>query len=214
MTLRRTDIAYAIGIALGVAGLLILFGDLRAAMLGIDDFATIWTGPRALLLGLDPYDATTWRETAVRIGTAHIPDNAVYVYPPWVTIALVPFALLSSSAASVVWTVIGMAAAIVAMRALLRAYLADVDWAHGVVGVLLMISAPAAVTYLTGQWTFFFVAALAAIVLCLRAKRPVVAGVLALIMLVKPPLFVFTALGLAVRALWPRVPQPRGPSGR
>jgi hypothetical protein len=209
VTLRRTDVAYAIGVAVGVAGLLILFGDLRAAMLGIDDFATIWTGPRALLLGLDPYDAATWRETAVRIGTAHIPDNAVYVYPPWVTIALVPFALLSSSAASVVWTVIGMAAAIAAVRALLRAYLPDIDWAHGVVGLLLIISAPAAVTYLTGQWTFFFVAALAGIVLSLRVKRPVAAGVLALIMLVKPPLFVFTAVGLAVRALWPRSPDPR-----
>jgi hypothetical protein len=197
------------GIAVGLAGLLILLGDVRAAMLGIDDFATIWTGPRALLLGLDPYDAATWRETAVRIGTAHIPDNAVYVYPPWVTIALVPFALLSSSAASVVWTIVGMAAAIVAMRALLRAYLPDVDWAHGVVGLLLIISAPAAVTYLTGQWTFFFVAALAAVVLCLRANRPVAAGVLALIMLVKPPLFVFTALGLTVRALWPRAADPR-----
>jgi hypothetical protein len=49
-------------------------------------------------------------------------------------------------------------------------------------------------------------------VVALRAKRPVAAGVLALIMLVKPPLFVFTALGLAVRALWPRGADPR--SGR
>lgn len=209
MTLRRTDVAYAFGLALGLAGLLVFFGNLRGAMLGIDDFATIWTGPRAFLLGLEPYDPATWRDTAVRIGTAHIPDNAVYVYPPWVTIALAPFALLSSSTASVVWTVIGMGTAIVAMRALLRAYLPDVDWAHGVIGFLLTISAPAAVTFLTGQWTFFFVAALAAIVLCLRAKRPVAAGLLAVIMLVKPPLFVFAALGLAVRALWPGGPDVR-----
>jgi hypothetical protein len=212
VTLRRTDAAYAIGLVVGLAGLLTLFGNLRSSMLGIDDFATIWTGPRAFVLGLDMYDPATWREIAVRIGTAHIPDNAVYLYPPWVTIALVPFALLSSSVASVVWTVIGMCAAVLAMRALLRAYLPDVDWAHGIVGLLLTSSAPAAVTYLTGQWTFFFVAALAAIVLALRAKRPVAAGVLALIMLVKPPLFVFTALGLAVRALWPRGADPR--SGR
>jgi len=209
VTLRRTDAAYAIGLVVGLAGLLTLFGNLRSSMLGIDDFATIWTGPRAFLLGLDMYDPATWREIAVRIGTAHIPDNAVYVYPPWVTIALVPFALVSSSVASVVWTVIGMCAAVLAMRALLRAYLPDVDWAHGIVGLLLTSSAPAAVTYLTGQWTFFFVAALAAIVLALRAKRPVAAGVLALIMLVKPPLFVFTALGLAVRALWPSAADPR-----
>ena len=173
MTLRRTDAAYAIGLMVGLAALFVLLGSLRAAMLGVDDFATIWTGPRALLLGLDPYDPLTWRENAVRIGTAHTPDNAVYLYPPWVTIALVPFALLSSSAASVVWTFIGMAAAITAVRALLHLYLPNIDWAHGVVGLLLTFSAPAAVTFLTGQWTFFFVAALAAIVLCLRARRPV-----------------------------------------
>jgi hypothetical protein len=41
-------------------------------------------------------------------------------------------------------------------------------------------------------------------VLCLRAKRPVAAGLLTTVMLVKPPLFVFSAVGLAVRALWPR----------
>lgn len=209
MTLRRTDAAYVVGLALGFAALLIFFGNLRSAMLGIDDFATIWTGPRAFLLGIDPYDPATWRETAVRIGTAHIPDNAVYAYPPWVTIALVPFALLSSSTASVVWTVIGMASAVVAMRALLHAYLPDVDWAHGIIGFLLMMSAPAAVTFLTGQWTFFFVAALAVLVLCLRAQRPVAASLLAVVMLVKPPLFVFIAVALAVRALWPRGFDPR-----
>ena len=210
MTLRRTDVAYVVGLAVGFAALVIFFWDLRIAMLGVDDFATIWTGPRAFVLGLDPYDPATWQATAVRIGSERNPSfNEVYLYPPWVTIALVPLALLPASAAVVVWTVIGMVSAVVAMRALLRANLPEVDWAHGVVGLLLTFSAPAAVTFLTGQWTFFFVAALAAIVLCLRARRPVAAGLLALVMLVKPPPFVFTALGLAVRALWPRGPDPR-----
>ena len=210
MTLRRTDVAYVVGLAVGFAALVIFFWDLRVAMLGVDDFATIWTGPRAFVLGLDPYDPATWQATAVRIGSERNPSfNEVYLYPPWVTIALVPLALLPASAAVVVWTVIGMVSAVVAMRALLRANLPEVDWAHGVVGLLLTFSAPAAVTFLTGQWTFFFVAALAAIVLCLRARRPVAAGLLALVMLVKPPPFVFTAVGLAVRALWPRGPDQR-----
>lgn len=205
VTSRRTDVAYSVGLAVGLAAFVIFFWDLRIAMLGIDDFATIWTGPRAFLLGLDPYDPATWQATAVRIGSVQNPSfNAVYLYPPWVTIALVPFAVLPASVAVVVWTLIGMAAAIVAVRALLRAYLPGVDWAHGVVGLLLTFSAPAAVTFLTGQWTFFFIAALAAIVLCLRSKRPVAAGLLAVVMLVKPPLFVFAAVALAVRALWPR----------
>jgi hypothetical protein len=206
---RRTDVAYFVGLAVGLVGLLIFFWNLRVAMLGIDDFATIWAGPRAFLLGFDPYDPATWRATQVAVGAGTNLFSAVYLYPPWVTVALVPFALLSPRDGVVVWTVLGMLSAVIAMRALLRAYLPDADWAHGIVGLLLTISAPAAVTFLTGQWTFFFVAALAAIVLCLRAKRPVAAGVLALTMLVKPPLFVFSALGLAVQALWPRGPDPK-----
>jgi glycosyl transferase family 87 len=206
---RRTDVAYFVGLAVGLAGLLIFFWNLRVAMLGIDDFSTIWAGPRAFLLGFDPYDPVTWRDTQVLVGAGTNLFSAVYLYPPWVTIALLPFALLSPRDGVVVWTVIGMLSMVVAMRALLRAYLPTVDWAHGVVGVLLTFSAPAAVTYLTGQWTFFFVAALAGIVLCLRARRPVAAGLLALTMLVKPPIFVFAAVGFAVRALWPRSPDPQ-----
>jgi hypothetical protein len=210
VTLRRTDIAYFVGLAVGLAAVVIFFWDLRVAMLGVDDFATIWTGPRAFLLGLDPYDPATWQATAVRIGSERNPSfNEVYLYPPWVTIALAPLALLPASVAVVVWTVIGMGTAVIAMRALLRAYVPELDWTHGIVGLLLTFSAPAAVTFLTGQWTFLFVAALAAIVLCLRARRPTAAGLLALVMLVKPPLFVFTALGLAVRALWPRSADPK-----
>ena len=208
VTLRRTDLAYAVGLAVGLAGLLIFFWRLRVEMMGVDDFATIWAGPRALLLGFDPYDPVTWRDTQVKVGAGTNLFSAVYLYPPWVTIALVPFALLSTRDGVVVWTVIGMLSAVIAMRALLRAYLPQVDWAHGIVGLLLTISAPAAVTFLTGQWTFFFVAALAAIVLCLRARRPVAAGLLAQSMLVKPPLFVFAALGMGVQALWPGSADP------
>lgn len=204
---RRTDVAYLVGLGLGLAGLVIFFWNLRIAMLGVDDFATIWAGPRAFLLGSDPYDPVTWRETQVGVGAGKNLFSAVYLYPPWVTIALVPFALLSPREGVVVWTALGILSAVIAMRALLRAYLPDVDWAHGAVGLLLIISAPAAVTFLTGQWTFFFVAALAAMVLSLRAMRPIAAGLLALTMLVKPPLFVFSALGLAMRALWPGSPE-------
>jgi hypothetical protein len=208
--LRRTDVAYFAGLALGLAALAVFFWNLRVAMLGVDDFSLIWAGPRAFLLGSDPYDPATWRETAMRNGQVRVPFHVVYLYPPWVTIALVPFALMSAPVAVAVWTIIGMTSAVIAVRALLRAYLPEVDWAHGIVGLLLTISAPAAVTFVTGQWTFVFVAALAAIVLCLRAKRPVAAGLLTLTMLVKPPLFVFAALGLAVRALWPRADPESG----
>jgi hypothetical protein len=206
---RRADLAYFAGLAVALTGLVVLgVVQMRIDKLGADDFSRIWTGPRAFLGGADPYDVATWADTAVRVGT-YPADTAVYLYPPWVILALLPLALLPVGVAGVVWTGVGICAAIVAVRALLRAYVPDLDWAHGVVALVLVSSAPAVVTLLTGQWTFLFVAALVAIVLCLRDRRPVVAGFVALVMLFKPPLFVFTAAALAVRALWPRGPDPR-----
>jgi len=206
---RRADVAYIAALAVAVT-VLALLGvlQLRIEKLGADDFSRIWTGSRAFLSGADPYDATTWAETAVRVG-ADPGDTAVYLYPPWVVLALLPLGVLQVRVASVVWTVTGLVAAVVAVRALLRTYLPELDLAHGLVGLMLVISAPATVTLLTGQWTFFFVATLAAIVLCLRARRPTAAGLLMVVFLFKPPLFVFTSAALAVRALWPRGADPR-----
>jgi hypothetical protein len=204
VTGRRADIAYVASLAVS-AIILILLGvvQLRIDKLGTDDFATVWSGPRALLIGADPYDVATWTDTARRIGTHPLLDTAVYAYPPWVALALVPLALLPVESAAVVWSLAGISAAVVAVRALLRAYLPGVAWAHGLVGALLLLSAPAVVAILLGQWPFLFVTMLAAIVLLLRAHRPVAAGLVAVMMLAKPPLFVFTAAALAVRALWP-----------
>jgi alpha-1,2-mannosyltransferase len=200
---RRADIAYVASIAVSAIVLVVLgVAQLRRDMFGVDDFTLYVSGSRALLLGADPYDAATWADTAVRVGTVAF-DTVIYAYPPWSALALVPFALLPVYVADALWSVIGVTAAALAVRALLRAYLPGRAWAHGVVGSLVLMSAPAVVTLLTGQWPFVFVAMLAAIVLLLRAGRPVAAGLVAPMMLVKPQLFVFTVTALAVRALWP-----------
>jgi hypothetical protein len=198
----RTDIAYITSLALGLAALLMV-GALswRIGRLGIDDFSTIWAGPRALLTGADPYDALTWSETAVRVGT-HVPDTAVYLYPPWVALALAPFALLPPAVAGALWTMVGLAAAIIAVRSLLRASVPGAAWVHGIAGFMLLASTPAIVTLLAGQWTFLLLALVATMVMLLRADRPVAAGVVAVALLAKPPLFVFAAAALAIRALW------------
>jgi hypothetical protein len=120
-----------------------------------------------------------------------------------VALAFVPLALLPVETAGAVWSLVGIAAAVVAVSALLRAYAPARPWAHATVGALLLVSAPAVVALLLGQWPFVFIAMLAAIALLLRAGRPVAAGLLAVVMLAKPPLFVFAAVALAVRALWP-----------
>jgi hypothetical protein len=207
---RRADIAYVASLAVSAIAL-VMFGiaQLRVDVLGRDDFTLYVAGSRALLIGADPYDVATWAATAARVGTEPF-DTVVYAYPPWSALALVPFALLPVRIAGALWSLIGMTAAALAVRALLRAYLPGRAWAHGVVGSLVLVSAPAVVTLLTGQWPFLILTMLAALVLLLRADRPLAAGLVAAGMLVKPQVFVFAAAALAVRALWPG----SGPAGR
>jgi hypothetical protein len=203
-TARRADVAFFASLAVS-AILVVLFGfaQLRIDKLGTDDFATAWAGARALLLGADPYDAATWTDTVLRILPRPLLDTAVYAYPPWVALALLPLGALPVELAGIVWSAATISLALIAVRALLRAYVPGRPWAHALVGALALVSAPAVVALLLGQWPFLFVAMLAAIVLLLRTDRPVAAGLVAVLMLAKPPLFVFSAAALAVRALWP-----------
>ena len=171
-------------------------------MIGLDDFSKIWAGPRALLVGADPYDPATWSATAVGLGT-FLPDTPVYLYPPWVALLLVPLAAMPQAVAAVLWSAGGIAAAGVALRALLRSALPGRPYAHATVAVTLLLSGPGISALLSGQWSFLLIAAVTAIVLLLRAERPISAGVASLAMLTKPQLFLYAAPALALHALWP-----------
>jgi hypothetical protein len=207
---RRADLAYFVWLAVAAIALVVLgAAQIRVDMLGRDDFTLYLAGPRALLIGADPYDLATWPATAARVGIAPF-DTPVYAYPPWAALAILPFALLPVPIAGALWSVTGMAATALSVRALLRAYLPGRAWMHASVGALVLMSAPSVVTLLIGQWPFALVTMLSAIVLLLRAGRPVAAGLVTAGMLVKPQLFLFTAAALAVRALWPG----SGPAGR
>jgi Glycosyltransferase family 87 len=201
---RRADIAFFAALAVGAVAVVILgFAQLRIDKLGTDDFSTAWAGARALVIGADPYDVATWTDTVRGILERPLLDTRVYAYPPWVALALLPLGALAAGTAGIAWSVAGITAAIVAVRGLLRAYVPGRPWVHATVGALLLTAAPAVVALALGQWPFVFVAMLSAIVVLLRAERPVAAGLVAILMLAKPPLFVFTAVALAVRALWP-----------
>ncbi len=206
----RTDRAFWGATALSLA-VFALLGPLerRIGMIGEDDLSRIWAGPRAFLEGADPYDPAGWYSTAVALGTQP-PDTAVYIYPPWVTLVLLPIAALPLAAASAVWIVAALAAAIVALRAALRALLPGRALEHAVLAATLILSWSAVVSLVIGQWAHFLVAALLATVLALRRGRQVTAGVAAVAFIVKPQLFLFTAPALAVQALWP--PAGRRPS--
>lgn len=202
---RRADIAF-IGTICAAAIALVLFGVLqrRLEMIGGDDFSRIWAGPRAVIIGADPYEPASWVATARALGTL-APDTAVqvYPYPPWVTVALLPLGLLPLPAASLLWLIASLGAGIVGLRALLREYLPGRPGAHAVAAATLLLSWVGLLTLIIGQWGFLLIGVICAIAVSLRRGRPIWAGLAAVALAAKPQLFVFTAPALALHAAWP-----------
>jgi hypothetical protein len=198
---QRLDLlAYLFGLAFGLS-VLVASGylDWSADAIGRSDFAKFWVGPRALLLGLDPFDAGTWPATAAQLGATAVnwPD---YGYFGWTIVLLLPFALLPLGLAFGLWTVAGLTAAALGMHALLRRSLPGHPIAHTLIAMTLVASQPARLTVLLGQWGFVLTAALAAMVVWTRGGHSTRAGIAATALLAKPQLFVLTAPALAMWA--------------
>lgn len=195
---RSLDPAFALGLALGVVVVLVSGAfERRAEVLATTDFSGIWAGARALVVGADPYGPATWRATTAALGTQP-PDTPVYGYPPWVALALVPLALLPFDVAAGLWAVGGLAAALVGMAMLFRAYPCPA-YARVLVVFALLAAQPALTALIVGQWSFLLVGAMAAAVAGLRSGRVVVASAASLAMLAKPHLFLLAAPALALR---------------
>ena len=194
----RDDVAYAVGLALGA---IILIGtgylDRSPAAVHGNDFSGFWAGPRAFLEHHDPYDAATWRATAIGLGT-QTPDTPVYGYLGWALVLLLPLAALPLELASAIWTFGAIALAALAMRALLREFAPDLPVAHTLVGLTLLASHPAQTTALEGQWGFMLVAASAAILVWARHGRTWMPALVSVVLLAKPQLLMLAAPAVAV----------------
>lgn len=164
-----------------------------------NDFSGFWSGARTLVDGESPFDAAAFAQTFARYGTQQ-PDTAVFGYPAWTAIALVPLALLPVPIASSIWTVGTITLGIIAVRALLGRLSPRRPVVHGLVGLSLLTAQAARVTVLLGQWGFLLLAATAATVVWLLSGHPRRAGVTTVIFLAKPHLFVGAIFGLAVSA--------------
>ena len=189
-------LAFVIAVAVGWAIALVLgIYQLHAA-----DFWSVWTGPRALILGLDPYDASTWPAMLAPFESLrHSPFTAVYAYPPATALALLPLGLLTFEAASIVWTIGGILVATAAVAALLRAYAPDDALLGAITGSGLTLSAPAITTIFNAQWGFLQTAALALAVLAVR-RNSALAGLGAFVLLLKPQAFVLALPSLMLQA--------------
>jgi hypothetical protein len=197
---RRADLAYWIAITVGV--LFVIFFPLprRLELVHENDFSGVWSGARAIVLGVDPWDPNKYWNFAVAVGTK-TPDALVYDYMPWVAFAVAPLALVTLEVAAWIWMILSMSCAALALRGLLRAFVPGRPLMHGAFGAALFISQPAFHAIVLGQWSLLLMSAVAATVLALRASRPLLAALPSLLFLAKPQLVVFTALGLAYGAL-------------
>jgi len=198
---RRADLAFFTGIAFG---LLFIFigGPLgrRLEMVHFNDFSGFWSGPASYLHGVSPWDPARYSDMAVALGTK-TPDALVYDYMPWTMFGLMPLAVLPLEVAAWIWMLVSMTAATFALRGLLRAYLPGLALPHGALGLALFVGQPGFHAVVLGQWSLVLMSGVAAIVLALRRGRPALAAAPSLLMLIKPQVFVFTALGLAFGAL-------------
>src|SRR3989442_15375443 len=66
---RRADAAFLIAILAGVL-FIALLGPLgrRLEMVHQNDFSGFWSGPRSVLVGVDPWDPTRYVDTAAELG--------------------------------------------------------------------------------------------------------------------------------------------------
>jgi hypothetical protein len=194
-------VAYALGLLIG-ATVLVMFGfvDVLRSNVATTDFAGFWAGPRALLDGGNPYDPATWQATVARLGTQPTAE-AVYGYPPWVLVALLPLALLPLGLATLVWTVGGLTLAVIGVWRILRVAAPEFPLLSGLVGLCLLGSTPAIISFYSGQWSFVLVGAVALAYAAFLRRRERSAALLWLAVLVKPHLFVFATVALARAAI-------------
>jgi glycosyl transferase family 87 len=113
---------------------------------------------------------------------------------------LLPIGLLPLEVAGWVWMVLSMTLAALALRALLRTFLPGRALVHGLLGLALFVGQPGVLAIVLGQWALLLMAGLAAIVLWVRAGHARRAGAAALMLLAKPQIFVWTAIGLGISA--------------
>ncbi len=187
-------------VAAGIATIAILDALLLVVLWpgvsGINDFVGLLAGGRAILAGVDPYDATGWTAFATAVGQP--PETTVFGYPPWTALAFAPLALLPTPVASLVWTAGGLALATFACVTLAR----RAGWPVVPAALLAAASWPAILVFLQGQWGYVLVAMTVAMLLALEARRDGIAGVWwGLMVLAKPQLFVLGSLVLGAAAL-------------
>lgn len=154
------------------------------------DFVSYWAAGTLTLQGnpAGAYDMALHR--AVELGAIPLDGALPFAYPPCFLVVLAPFGLLSYPAAAADWVLLTFAAYCLAMRR----WAPDMPW-------LALSFPPLLVNVITGQ-AGFLTAALLIGGMALLPKRPVLAGVLLGLLIVKPQLGLVLPLALLAGREW------------
>jgi hypothetical protein len=154
------------------------------------DFVSYWAGARLAVDGnpAGAYDLALHR--SVELGAIPLRGALPFPYPPCFLLLLAPFGLLSYPLAAFAWVLLGFAAYCAALR----------RWAPAMTWLALSFP-PLLVNVVTGQ-AGFLVAALFIGGMKLLPRRPIAAGILLGLLVVKPQLGLVLPLALLAGREW------------
>jgi hypothetical protein len=202
---RRAAVAVC---ATVLASLLVTYGLLLAGgkvHIEQSDLLVYYSASHLVLLGHGGAIYTLGALKAVERSALHallLPrTEAVFLYPPFVALALAPFAALGYAATYVLWLLVNCALLAAVLRALARYLdLGALDTAFlAAAGASFL---PVVATLLQGQVSILLLAAVAGVFFALRSGRDMLGGALLGLVLLKPPYVLPFLVLLLVQRRW------------
>lgn len=201
---------WQIALVLGVLALLLLaWLHYRFVVAPLDyankDFMSLWTGARAVMRGLNPYDADVWQPLRAEYGSNWMPDSRA-PFPLWTFLAMIPFALLPLSQAAAAW--LTFQEFLLALNIfVLVGHVGKYRPGTGEVALLglgAFLSASTVLVLINGQMTFLLLLVLSAYLVLNERSAPFWAGVSLSLLALKPNPFVLFVPLVGLWLLWQR----------
>lgn len=164
------------------------------------DFMSLWSGGRAILEGVNPYDPDHWLPLRDRYGSSWFPDDTA-PFPLWTFILFTPLAVGSVDLAISIWLAITTVLIIGSMLLLLFSNTDNITMSvprFVALLALIFFSRPYLLVLFTGQITGLLVLAVALFIVLMERGRMFPAGFALSFALLKPNAFVLFAALIGV----------------
>jgi hypothetical protein len=170
-----------------------------------EDFMGLWSGGRALLEGLDPYESGELLALRRRYGSTWMPD-AQTPLPLWTCVLLIPFSALDLDWAAAAWLVFSEVLLGWSVIALLmhveQCRVPAIEFCLLALGAFTSRGVLTALT--NGQLTMVLVSILTLFLVLIKRNRDFAAGFVLAFLAVKPTPFVFFVPLLGLWLIWQR----------